>query len=67
MLVSTITVRVDARWESLPTGVLGTTFPDSVVRNFANAPRPNIDYPVALAEALAGSELNGSTRKDIIV
>ena len=41
--------------------VLGQAGPDGAAANFANAPRANRAYPSALANSLAGSDLDPST------
>jgi len=38
--------------------VLGQASATKIVRNFTNAPQQNVWYPIALASALAGSDLN---------
>jgi hypothetical protein len=58
---STVSIVVQAEWASLPSGVLGGAGTTTLHRNFPNAPWPNTWYPVATANALAGSDRNGST------
>jgi hypothetical protein len=41
--------------------ILGSAGPTAVIRDFPGAPLTNTWYPIALANALAGSDLNGST------
>jgi hypothetical protein len=41
--------------------ILGSAGATSVIRDFPGAPLTNTWYPIALANALAGSDLNGST------
>ncbi len=60
-LISTQTIRIKATWSStLTTTTLAATGTTRIYKNFTNAPYSNIWYPVALAEALAGKELNAS-------
>src|ERR1044072_2900661 len=64
-LTSGPTITGRASWPSLEcsadSGVLGAAGALSTFRNFPNAPFPNTLYSVALANALANSDLNGST------
>lgn len=62
LVQSTVTIRVEANMDPLtctPTGaVLGQAGTNTVHRGFAGALRPNTWYPAALANALAGVDLN---------
>jgi hypothetical protein len=62
LLDSNVDIPVDASFTSLTcsstSGVLGQAFATKVVRNFTNAPQQNVWYPMALASALAGQDLN---------
>lgn len=58
LLISPVTIRVRAEWKSLATDVLGSAAPTNFIRNFEGAPRFNTWYPVAIAEKLAGREIN---------
>lgn len=61
------TIEVDACYRTdLPAGVLGRTGAETAYANFTDAPRANTFYPVALANELAGSDLNGSGRSEIV-
>ena len=53
-------ITINAQWNPLGVGTLAQTKPDSLFKNFPNAPKQNALYPVALAEALSGQNLNGS-------
>ncbi|QNP53744.1 hypothetical protein H9L05_09485 [Hymenobacter qilianensis] len=64
LLFSPVVIRVEARWEALDEGVLGAAGATQIYRNLPGAPKSNIWYPVALAEKIAGQELNG-TNADI--
>lgn len=55
---SSVPIRVTAYWRAdLPAGVLGAAGPTMLVRDFANAPAAGTYYPVALGNALAGTDL----------
>ena len=61
-LSSAITIKIAANFGpltpcSLTSGVLGSASPVSYNGNFANAPRLNTWYPVALASSIAGVDL----------
>jgi hypothetical protein len=64
-LTSGPTITVRARWMALPctanTATLGSAGATSLWRNFTNAPFANTWYAPALANALLGSDINGST------
>lgn len=64
---SPVTVEIDACWEDLTArygpGVLGAARAADHVYNYANAPYADTWYPIALANALAGTDL--STYADI--
>lgn len=53
-------IKIKATWTSLSTGVLAVTGSTRIYKNFQNAPFQNVWYPVSLAEAIAGKELNDS-------
>ncbi len=57
-LDSNVPIRIRAQFTPLGAGVLGSAGPISVVRDFANAPLPGTWYHVALANKLAGVDLN---------
>ena len=57
LLQSPVTIRVQANWTPLGTNVLGSASPNSFRRSFNNAPNPNAWYPIALANKLAGTDL----------
>lgn len=65
LLFSPVVIRVNANWEPLNREVLGSAGPSRVFRNLPGAPKSNIWYPVALAEKIAGQELNGPMVADI--
>ena len=55
-LTSAVTIRINARFATLPPGVLGSAGP-RLTRDFAGRPRPGTWYPFALADAVVGSDL----------
>ncbi len=61
---SPVEIRIGASFASLPcnssSAVIGQTGPNSVHRDFAGAPFPSTWYPAALANSLAGVDLNPS-------
>jgi hypothetical protein len=66
-LTSTVNIVVEAKFDSLTctasSGTLGSAGPLYVFADFPGAPLPNVYYPAALADALAGT--NGNQRNDI--
>ncbi|MDX8414257.1 MAG: hypothetical protein R8J85_09245, partial [Mariprofundales bacterium] len=58
---STVEIRVDASMASPLNGPLGVGRSISLHKAFANAPQEQILYPSALADALAGSDLDPAT------
>lgn len=57
-ITSPVPIRVSASWQPLDPGVLGSAGPVNIVGNFPGAPRLNTFYPVALANKLAGKDLD---------
>jgi len=64
LVKSPVPIRIDATWKSLPSGVLGSAGATDYLRNFSGAPRTNTWYPIALANAKAGTDLD-TTKTDI--
>ncbi len=61
LLTPSQTIVVYACWRSdLETGVLGLAGPADFYRDFTGAPMAGTWYPIALANELAGGDLNGS-------
>ncbi|WP_447962855.1 FG-GAP-like repeat-containing protein [Nitrospira sp. Ecomares 2.1] len=60
-LVSTVGIRVDARIDSLGAGILGSAGPNTVHRNFPNAPVANTWYVQSLANKFAEQDLDLTT------
>ena len=57
-ITSSVQIEIVATWEPLATGVLGSAGPVNFFRNISNEPVANSWYPVALANKLAGSDLD---------
>jgi hypothetical protein len=57
-LDSTVPIRIRARFVSLGPGVLGSAGPLAVASDFPDAPLANTWYHIALANALAGEDLD---------
>ena len=64
-LKSDIPIRIYVKWRPLATGILGSAGAYSSVRNFVGANKLNTWYPIALAEKMAHTNLNG-TDSDIV-
>jgi len=58
---SDVIISVEANWASLGTNILGSASPNTVHRNFTGAPATNVYYPAALANQLAGSDLQSNS------
>ncbi len=65
LIATPVTIHITAEWRALGPGVLGSASPATFYANFNNAKRRGVWYPVALAEKIAGKDLNGSTEADI--
>ncbi len=57
VLVSPVPIKVLVNWAPMGTAALGITFPNGR-KDFASAPVPQTWYATALANAIAGTELN---------
>ncbi|WP_375579422.1 PKD domain-containing protein [Marivirga tractuosa] len=66
LLKSPIQIIVEANFETLEEGVLGSASPNGSIRDFEGAPLKNTFYPIPLAEKLARENLNGTEEADII-
>jgi len=51
-------IEIEATWESIPGSTLGSAAPTGLAQNFAGAGVADTYYPVALANAIAGSDLS---------
>ncbi len=57
LITTSVPIVVDASFAALPPGVLGSAGPVNFYRNFSGAPQAGTWYPVALANALHGTDL----------
>jgi hypothetical protein len=55
---SSVPIRINATWENLGPGILGSAGATWLFHDFSGAPRSNTYYPVALANKLAGIDLD---------
>ena len=60
LLSSDVPITVQVKWETMGTNILASTTPSSFYKNFTGVYLSDVYYPVALAEKLAGKEMNGS-------
>ncbi len=58
LLNSTVPIKINACWANLDYGVLGHSAAEGFYRDFFGAPVAGTWYPVALANALSGTDLN---------
>lgn len=66
LLKSTVPIRVLAVWQPLGRNVLGSATAGDFNRNFPGTPKAFTWYPVALAEKLAGRDLNSPNEFDVV-
>lgn len=66
LLISKVSIKITANWDGISSNTLATSGAKKVYKNFANAPIKDVWYPSALAEAIAGVNLNG-TEADIAI
>lgn len=64
LIYSTVPIKIDASWEVLEPGILGSCGPKSYYRDFRNAPVSLTWFPVAMANKIAGYDLD-PTSSDI--
>jgi hypothetical protein len=57
LIHSPVTIKIDATWQPLDPGVLGSAGANSFRRDFKNAPQKLTWYPIAIANKLAGYDL----------
>ncbi len=62
---SPVDINILARWENIEGNIVANSRPTAFHKNFNEAPKSNIFYPIALSEKLSGRELNGSKEADI--
>jgi hypothetical protein len=61
-----VTIRIHARWTVLGQGVLGSCSPGTYIVNFDESQKKDVWYPIALAEKIAGKDLNDTDDADIV-
>ena len=66
LLITKVPIKITANWDGISSNTLATSGAKKVYKNFANAPIKDVWYPSALAEAIAGVNLNG-TEADIAI
>jgi len=66
ILDSDVVIRVEANWRTLDQGVLGSAIWGTAYRGFDGALENDTWYPVALAEKMAGRELNSPDDADLV-
>jgi hypothetical protein len=65
---SKVPIYIDATWgRSSSYSILGSARPGSYFANFSGAPDPSLWYPSALANALAGKDLDGDNPEMVII
>lgn len=57
-LESVVPIRIEVEWDSLPPNILAQASPYEVKSNFSGALVEDTQYPIALANQLAGTDLN---------
>lgn len=65
LIKSDVPIYIDATYEALAAGVLGSAGPTGLYRDFDGAPNDSTWYSVALAEKIAGHDLNEPGEADI--
>jgi PKD repeat protein len=63
LITSPVPIKVVANWTPLEDGILGSAGPKTFYRDFPNTPQAGTFYPVALANKLAGQDLNDATEE----
>lgn len=66
-IVSSVPIKVFADFATLGAGVLASAGPSNFFRDVPNAPDPNVYYPAALANAIAGEVIDPDEEFDLIV
>ncbi|WP_188112051.1 choice-of-anchor D domain-containing protein [Aquimarina sp. RZ0] len=66
-LVSLVPIRISADFRNLSPGALASAGPTQIAENFTNALKPDVFYPIALANSMAGELLNPNDEFDLIV
>jgi len=64
---SSVPINIEVSWTSIATpGVLGQARPESLRSEFTGAPDSTLSYPIALANAISGRDLN-QNRAEILI
>ncbi|MEA5464589.1 S8 family serine peptidase [Leptothoe sp. PORK10 BA2] len=58
LLVSDVPIEIEANWTGLDRGVLGSAGPNQFIRDFAGAVAAGTWHPIAIANKLAGQDLD---------
>lgn len=66
VLISRVPIKISAKWEELSGNTLASSGSKVVYKNFSKSALKDVWYPVSLAEAIAGQNLNG-TESDITI
>jgi hypothetical protein len=66
LLISKVPIKITANWDAITSNTLATSGAKKVYKNFTNVPIRDVWYPSALAESIAGANLNG-TEADIAI
>jgi hypothetical protein len=67
LIDSPVHIRVQATWESLAQGVLGSTSPAAYYHNFDATEKYNVYYPVAIAERMMGQIITPNSGYEIVM
>ncbi len=67
LIDSPVRIRIQATWESLAQGVLGSTAPAAYYHNFDATEKYNVYYPVAIAERMLGQIINPNSGFEIVM
>ncbi len=65
LIISNVPITVDACWAVLGNNVLGSASSTNIGRNYAEMPRQNTWYPIALLNSFAGDDKNGDSAEVI--
>jgi hypothetical protein len=66
LIISPVTIRIDAYWRTLTSDVLGSCGPTNYYRGYDGMPFSDTFYPISLAEKLAGESINDTSDFEMI-
>jgi hypothetical protein len=66
LIYSPVPIYIQAKWEALDNGVLGSCGPYTYYTDFLTAPYANKYYPVALVEKMLGEEVTDRSTPDMV-